>query len=241
MNNTAQPLRTVATGPRLVYVGLCLLVFSVIWPFLGVLFVAQMGPSGAFFLLASFPVLMLLAILLDTIGRFLCLAMPADQSGGKPIIYVSVGFSLLALAISALQLGNLFFSLVQLPQVVAQLQTPLALVGSVLFVLFLRNMAKYIQRPDLAVRAITVVILGVVAALGLVVMVVATQRLEFGILGIGVLVLGIILLIMYGICLHICGKRSYNMWQLSPRQGEPKIRPNQPLQQTGAALRLFET
>ena len=139
MNNTAQPLRTVATGPRLVYVGLCLLVFSVIWPFLGVLFVAQMGPNGAFFLLASFPVLMLLAILLDTIGRFLCLAMPADQSGGKPIIYVSVGFSLLALAISALQLGNLFFSLVQLPQVVAQLQTPLALVGSVLFVLFLRN------------------------------------------------------------------------------------------------------
>ncbi len=197
MNNTAQPLRTVATGPRLVYVGLCLLVFSVIWPFLGVLFVAQMGPNGAFFLLASFPVLMLLAILLDTIGRFLCLAMPADQSGGKPIIYVSVGFSLLALAISALQLGNLFFSLVQLPQVVAQLQTPLALVGSVLFVLFLRNLAKYIQRPDLAVRAITVVILGVVA-LGLVVMVVATQRLEFGILGIGVLVLGIILLIMYG-------------------------------------------
>ena len=195
MNNTAQPLRTVATGPRLVYVGLCLLVFSVIWPFLGVLFVAQMGPNGAFFLLASFPVLMLLAILLDTIGRFLCLAMPADQSGGKPIIYVSVGFSLLALAISALQLGNLFFSLVQLPQVVAQLQTPLALVGSVLFVLFLRNLAKYIQRPDLAVRAITVVILGVVA-LGLVVMVVATQRLEFGILGIGVL--GIILLIMYG-------------------------------------------
>ena len=195
MNNTAQPLRTVATGPRLVYVGLCLLVFSVIWPFLGVRFVAQMGPNGAFFLLASFPVLMLLAILLDTIGRFLCLAMPADQSGGKPIIYVSVGFSLLALAISALQLGNLFFSLVQLPQVVAQLQTPLALVGSVLFVLFLRNLAKYIQRPDLAVRAITVVILGVVA-LGLVVMVVATQRLEFGILGIGVL--GIILLIMYG-------------------------------------------
>ena len=195
MNTTAQPLRTVATGPRLVYVGLCLLVFSVIWPFLGVLFVAQMGPSGAFFLLASFPVLMLLAILLDTIGRFLCLAMPADQSGGKPIIYVLVGFSLLALAISALQLGNLFFSLVQLPQVVAQLQTPLALVGSVLFVLFLRNLAKYIQRPDLAVRAITVVILGVVA-LGLVVMVVATQRLEFGILGIGVL--GIILLIMYG-------------------------------------------
>ena len=195
MNNTAQPLRTVATGPRLVYVGLCLLVFSVIWPFLGVLFVAQMVPNGAFFLLASFPVLMLLAILLDTIGRFLCLAMPADQSGGKPIIYVSVGFSLLALAISALQLGNLFFSLVQLPQVVAQLQTPLALVGSVLFVLFLRNLAKYIQRPDLAVRAITVVILGVVA-LGLVVMVVATQRLEFGILGIGVL--GIILLIMYG-------------------------------------------
>lgn len=200
MNNTAQSLRTVATGLRLVlvYVGLCLLVFSVIWPFLGVLFVAQMGPSGAFFLLASFPVLMLLAILLDTIGRFLCLAMPADQSGGKPIIYVSVGFSLLALAISALQLGNLFFSLVQLPQVVAQLQTPLALVGSVLFVLFLRNLAQYIQRPDLAVRAITVVILGVVAALGLVVMVVATQRLEFGILGIGVLVLGIILLIMYG-------------------------------------------
>ena len=195
MNNTAQPLRTVATGPRLVYVGLCLLVFSVIWPFLGVLFVAQMVPNGAFFLLASFPVLMLLAILLDTIGRFLCLAMPADQSGGKPIIYVSVGFSLLALAISALQLGNLFFSLVQLPQVVAQLQTPLALVGSVLFVLFLRNLAKYIQRPDLAVRAITVVILGVVA-LGLVVMVVATQRLEFGILGIGVL--GIILLIIYG-------------------------------------------
>ena len=88
MNNTAQSLRTVATGLRLVYVGLCLLVFSVIWPFLGVRFVAQMGPNGAFFLLASFPVLMLLAILLDTIGRFLCLAMPADQYGGKPIIYV---------------------------------------------------------------------------------------------------------------------------------------------------------
>ena len=212
MNNTAQSLRTVATGLGLVYGGLCLFVFSVIWPFLGGLFLVQMGPSGVFFLFASTPVLMLLAILLDTIGRLLCLAMPADQSGTRPIIYVSLAFSLLALAISTLKIGNLFFVLVHLPQVVDQLQAPLALLGSVLFVIFLKNLAKYVQKPDLAGRANTVLILGivtVVAALGIVVFAVAMQRSEFAefvgmlglgvfVLGLSVLVLGIILLIKYG-------------------------------------------
>lgn len=212
MNNTAQSLRTVATGLGLVYGGLCLFVFSVIWPFLGGLFLGQMGPSGVFFLFASTPVLMLLAILLDTIGRLLCLAMPADQSGTRPIIYVSLAFSLLPLATSALKIGNLFFVLVHLPQVVDQLQIPLALLGSVLFVIFLKNLAKYVQKPDLAGRANTVLKVGVVtvvAILGMVVLAVAAQRPEFveflGILGLGVfvlllsaLVLGIILLIMYG-------------------------------------------
>ena len=155
-----------------------------------------MGPSGVFFLFASTPVLMLLAILLDTIGRLLCLAMPADQSGTRPIIYVSLAFSLLPLATSALKIGNLFF----------------VLVGSVLFVIFLKNLAKYVQKPDLAGRANTVLKVGVVtvvAILGMVVLAVAAQRPEFveflGILGLGVfvlllgaLVLGIILLIMYG-------------------------------------------
>ncbi|MEI7853849.1 MAG: hypothetical protein WCJ06_09080 [Planctomycetota bacterium] len=205
MNNTAQSLRTVATGLGLVYGGLCLFVFSVSWPFLGGELFALMGPvgpGGVFFLLASTPVLMLLAILLDTIGRLLCLAMPADQSGTRPIIYVSLAFSLLPLAISALKIGNLFFVLVHLPQVMDQLQIPLALLGSVLFVIFLKNLAKYVQKPDLAGRANTVLILGVVtvvAALGMVVLVVATKRVEFaGMLLLGVPVLGIILLIMYG-------------------------------------------
>ena len=100
----------------------------------------------------------------------------------------------------------------QLPQVVDQLQIPLALLGSVLFVIFLKNLAKYVQKPDLAGRANTVLKVGVVtvmAILGMVVLAVAAQRPEFveflGILGLGVfvlllgaLVLGIILLIMYG-------------------------------------------
>jgi hypothetical protein len=151
----------VATGLGFVYAGLCLLVFSILSPLILAfttkdLRLVVMVPLG----------LLLVATVLDIIGRLMCLAMPADRSGSRPIIFVSVLCSLAVLAISAWTLGVVFLDLPAPPEIAGMLSTPVAVLGSVLFVIFLRNLALDVQQPQLASRAIMVLVLGMVIVLG---------------------------------------------------------------------------
>jgi hypothetical protein len=164
------PLRTVATGLRLVYAGLGLMMivilgqafFSIIIMYRGFVTLTTLGLVG----ITSLS-LILLAIVLDVIGRLMCLALPADRSGSRPIIFVSVLCSLAPLAVSAWTLGTVSVRLPPLPQIVLFLQTPVAVLGSVLFVVFLRNLAFDVQQPALARRAVTVLIFGFLTVLAL--------------------------------------------------------------------------
>jgi len=206
MSDRTNSLETVATGLGLVYAGLCLLIVSILFPFVGGLF---MGPINVMAMAAG---LALLAILLDSLGRLFCLAMPDDQAGTKVIIYVSVAMSLGALAIAGVNLANAIYflqggdlPLVDIPLAVYLLQTPLAGVGSVLFLLFLRNLAFYVNAPDLAGRALTVLILGVVTvAIGILfafsVLISIALAMTFAAyyVGPGLLLLAIVLVVMYG-------------------------------------------
>lgn len=213
-------LRTVGTGLGFVYAGLCLLVFTlVLWPFVAELIVKQMAiqPLAAFrFSVITTAGLVLLSVLLDITGRLLCLAMPADRWGSRPIVFVSVLCSLAALVVSGWSLGWLFFNLPPVPAVLETWQIPVTLLGSVLFVLFLRNLAADVGQPRLASRAIVVLFLGVIVTLGYGYLKssdspfgrpLAGQRLGAGGAGqessalavaLVVLVLGLTLLILYG-------------------------------------------
>src|SRR5262245_63332581 len=135
MNKSDRALKTVASGLGMVYAGLCLLVFSALWPvfggFIGKLLAAPLGQDGAIlFVVVTTPLLIILAMILDTAGRLFCLAVPDDGSPARPIVYVSVAFSVLALVIAALQVVNLLFARGRLiPPIVGVMQTPFALIG----------------------------------------------------------------------------------------------------------------
>jgi hypothetical protein len=202
MTSTASSLRTVAMGLGLVYAGLCLLVLAVMVALLGGF---ALDPQTV---LVIAGLMALVAIVLDTIGRVRCLSMPDDGSGARVIVIVSVIFSLAALVMQLISLGNLFLDLGIFPQLMQLFSMPVSLVGSILFLFFLRALALYVRREDYAGRAITVLVIGgisVMGYLGLVFMALtgAAINIASGALGIlalafVVLVLGIITLIRYG-------------------------------------------
>jgi hypothetical protein len=197
------PLRTVATGLGFVYAGLCLLVFSILWPLIG-----GMISKDLVFVVVTSTGLLILAAALDVIGRLMCLAMPADRSGSRPIIFVSVLFTLAAVAVSAWDLGTHFVGLPPVPAIASIWEFPVAVLGSVLFIIFLRNLALDVQQPSLASRAVLVLVLGILTFLGFVGfqlffaarrpggVVAASAGLLLG--SLFLLVLGITTLILYG-------------------------------------------
>jgi len=198
MSSAASSLRTVATGLGLAYAGLCLSVLAVLTPILGGMFV---GPRNMDSLVLVAALLVAVGAVLDVIGRLLCLAMPSDASGTRVLIFVSVAFSLLAFAISLLHLGNKLFGLGVLEQLMENLAIPTSLVGTVLFVLFLRGLALYVRRPRLAGLAVAALIAGgveVVAYFGMVGLILTTGLLGLALLGWGVLAVGLGLIILYG-------------------------------------------
>jgi hypothetical protein len=206
MNDRSQSLQTVATGLVLVYAGLCLLVVSYLGLLVGLFLSVGQGADRWQWVLILALGMMVVTILMDMIGRLLCLAMPPEQSGTRVIIAASVCFTLAALALSAIDLINTFVPIVQLPPLVSQFQPLLALIGAILFVLFLRNLALFVQRPDLGNRANVVLVLGGVTGVALIVLTILTMsprnpRPGFGrveLFGLAVFVLAVALLIQYG-------------------------------------------
>jgi hypothetical protein len=205
MSSSVSSFRTIAVGLRLVYAGLCLLLLAIVWSLFGSLFLERMvvGLREGLRLVVGVAAGMVLASsVLDIIGRILCLAVPAILGGIRAMIFVSVACGLAAGVISGLQLGHLFLGLPKLPTVVELAGTLIAPVGSILFLVFLRYLALFVNRRDLATRAMTVLILGIVTVL-LAIFVVASVTLvpELGILGLVglvVMVMGAVLVVLYG-------------------------------------------
>jgi hypothetical protein len=177
------------------YAGLCLSLLAIILSSFAEPFFRggmDVGPGAGLLLVVGVPAGMVLAgSLLDIIARILCLAVPAILRGVRAMIFVSVACSLAAGVTSGLQLGHLFLGLPKLPTAVELAGTPMAAVGSILFLVFLRYLALFVNRRDLAM---TVLELGIVIVL-LAIWVVA----QVGIVGsVSRLMFAFVLVVRYG-------------------------------------------
>ena len=91
------------------------------------------------------------------LGRLLCLFVPAE-SGARPLIAVSVAievFGTICAVADRVAPG-------QIPQRLTSVLGLVNIVGTLLFILFMRKLAEFVGRPDLARRAMNVVILSLV-------------------------------------------------------------------------------
>jgi hypothetical protein len=125
--------------------------------------------------------------------------MPAGSGPARVIIFASVGCSLVSFLLSCLILLNLTVRQVPVSPYVVAGQRLFALAGAVLFVLFLRSTAQSISRGDLASKAVTVLVLGVLMFVAVVVLLVGPQLLGPAIVAsLAMLVLSLAMLISYG-------------------------------------------
>lgn len=121
-------------------------------PPLGLLVALAPRNQGAFLIGGTFFLLSLLIF----VGMILCAAVP-EESGMQPWVCAAVVLQASSYAICGLAVLPVFVSLQLMPPPIA---TAFAIVGGSLgmvsltcFVLFLRGMARYIGRPDIAERA----------------------------------------------------------------------------------------
>jgi hypothetical protein len=149
-------LRRTGVGLALVYYGIVILLVSLIAgafaiPFFGVEFIIVFG-IGA-----------LAGLLMMIIGPILCLSVP-EETGAKGFIIGSVCCQLLNLGVN---IGSSFFPEEAIvPTVVEGVGSLVGLIGGMLFVMFMRKLALFINRDDLAGRAKTILVTGF-AVLGL--------------------------------------------------------------------------
>jgi hypothetical protein len=199
-------LQLVGKGLALVYAGLCLYILAFILVCvapLAVLYVfPQMSPGWVAFLFGLVLTLFVAAIVADVVGRLLCLAMPSEDMTAKTLAVLSVVFGLAALAICGWQASTLLFSRPRPPAFVEQLASPLGLIGSVLFLLFLRSLAQYVGRPDLARWALLVLAVAAVTFAAYTTLfiwsLVADKPLLYSLWGLTVVGLALAMLILYG-------------------------------------------
>ena len=183
----------VATGLSLVYWGIALIMISIIGT--GVMVPLMMRGSGVGtvgVLALALGLGMMLGVFLGLIGRICCLAIP-QESQARGLIYAAVAFDLAAIAGGGL---SYIFVIPFWPQRLGNLLT---LIATVLFVLFLNRVSAYIQRPDLAGAAKSLVVMGaVVFVLGIAVAVaVAFIGSIAGLAGLVVLAIMILMLLRY--------------------------------------------
>lgn len=140
----------VATGLRLVFWGILIIIFSVLLggP-LSFMLVFILGPLA----LLVVPVGVLAGAATGLVGRCFCLSVP-PKTGTKELIYAAVVCDLAAIAVSGLEF------VVELPAIVSLATDLLPTVAIVLFVLFLRQLATHIGQHDLAKTAGGLLVVG---------------------------------------------------------------------------------
>jgi hypothetical protein len=151
-------LRRTGIGLSLVFYGIVVMLFAIL-AFLGTMSAAAIaggvvgGVSTVLVLLA-----VLVGALLLCVGPLVCLAVPSE-TGAQKLIVGSV----------VLQSANLVFAIASLlepflpgslPRAVILSLPLIGLAGQVLFVLFMKRLAEYVGRPDLAALARGVMLRG---------------------------------------------------------------------------------
>ena len=172
--------RTIGTGLGLIYAGLCIVVLAFIIALVGTYFVSasmvvQRPPmrgdpaafglggrgmpapvAGMFALMAITGVMFLIGFVLDLVGKVLCLSVPPELTAAT-FLYVSLGLQVAGLLHSFYSLGVLFLRLPMLPRFVPVVVIVFSIVASILFMMFLARLAKYIRRKDLARTANSII------------------------------------------------------------------------------------
>ncbi len=171
-----QPLEVVAAGFRFLLVAavgpLLLALFGAIFTF-----VALVASEGKFFGGELRALAFLLAFILaaattfglfESIGSFLCLAVP-PESRASEIVVASLLLQLFALVLQALRSVIIFTpSLLGWQDTLVWVQLSAVILGKCLFLWFVYRLGIYLNRPDLSRAAwqTPVRILGLIAALG---------------------------------------------------------------------------
>jgi len=205
VQDVSPSLRQTAVGLTLVYYGIVLLLLCVL-----VFMFGAMAAGLARNIIVGMLVFgaagigLVVACVLLLVGPLVCLAVPA-QSGARSYLIGSVVFQAASIAYAVL--ANL--APVPIPPAVSLILSLLGVVGTVLFILFMKKLAEYIGHRRLADRArnllatlVATVVLGGVLGLGAVVLTTAgipagTLGLVIGALGLLVLMLGLIAFVMY--------------------------------------------
>ncbi len=154
-NDHPEALRKVKLGLTLVYAGICGILLSLLLsPLLA--FVGPSGVDGLMGLLLLGTSIVLLALLLF-VGQIFCTAVP-QETGAKTLAIAAVALQGIAFAVSLLAFFNPLGTLGLLGlQMVGNLASVVSLVC---FLLFMRKVALYIDRPDVANRAIRALTVG---------------------------------------------------------------------------------
>jgi hypothetical protein len=148
-------LRRVATGLGLIYTGIVLVLVAIV-VLIGMI-VLRIRPPTAIWVSRGAGVLSLIGAMFNVIGVLFCLATP-PETRARGLIFTSVGAMLVTMLFA-------FFNFLQQVRLVAPLPTALnvaspllAVVSVVSFLWFLRRLNQFVGRPDLARRAIVVIV-----------------------------------------------------------------------------------
>ncbi len=172
-----ESLRQVATGLGLVRLSVIIMFLAFVVYFITAMFlvrglVAQGGaaqagvargavPQQLQLVLVAFGAVVIAAKLLGLFGKYRCITVPED-SNARSLAIASFSIDLLTLAIGIV---NRFLD-PAIGQYAEGASGLLEIVSIVLFILFVRNVCMFIERPDLVTRAIgLVVIIGVLFAI----------------------------------------------------------------------------
>lgn len=156
-NEQPDALRKVKLGLTLVYIGICGILLACIG--LPILMFSFDGPDNIVPLTFVMVGAILLLSLLMFIGEVFCLAVPAE-SGAKTLIYAAVGLQGLGFLCSLLVAVIPDTMVTAVISVVSNLG---GIASLICFILFLRRVALYIERPDIAARAVRSLIVGAVS------------------------------------------------------------------------------
>ncbi len=220
-------MKQVGSGFKTVYTGLMLKVLAVVIGIVGALVLVGGAMNGAGGVLDGFLALLVVVgalsftgSILELIGRIKCLVIPPSLASAKQLIIATVCLQAIAMILTVLGLLNALagpFLPLGFAANIERVNTVFWIASEIIFILFIRAVAKGIRRSDLEQQAGTVLTLSIILIALYVVMIalalVAVAGAGAGgmggvqaaagggviasVLGLAIFVLGIITLILY--------------------------------------------
>lgn len=182
-------------GLRLVFYGILALVISFAFIMIAMIISPLLAVFGA--------VLALVGYLMILIGPFFCLSVP-EESGGKGLIIASVIFTVFGVALS---IGSTVLEFTEggaLTRIIDAVNSLVGIAASLLFLLFLGRIARYIRREDLQYRVTTLLAsIGILVVLTVLILVAAifvgeTVLMFMAMIAVG----GLLVFVMYASLVH---------------------------------------